>query len=158
TLSLNSDGSFSYLPATNYLGIDSFTYKANDGLVDSALATVSLTIGDVNDAPVAVDDSYTTAEDTPLSVAAIGVLSNDSDVDGATLNAILPSQPPHGSLSFNTDGSFTYPPVANYPGPDSFTYKANDGQADSALATVNLTVTPVNDPPVALNDNYTTAE
>src|SRR2546429_470587 len=109
-------------------------------------------------APVAVNDSYTTAEDTTLDVAAAGVLANDSDVDGDSLSALLVSQPTHGTLTLNSDGSFSYTPAANYHGTDSFTYKANDGQADSGIATVNIAITAVNDAPVAVNDSYTTAE
>src|SRR5205823_120218 len=115
------------------------------------------TISGVNDAPLAVNDSYTTAEDTALNVAAAGVLANDSDVDGDTLSAVLVSQPTHGSLTLNSNGSFSYVPAANYNGSDSFTYKANDGQADSGIATVSITITGVNDAPVAVNDSYSTA-
>src|SRR6266542_1568503 len=158
TLSLNSNGSFSYVPAANYNGGDSFTYKANDSQADSGIATVSITITAVNDAPVAVNDSYTTAEDTALNVTAPGVLGNDSDVDGDTLNAVLVGQPTHGTLSLNSNGSFSYVPAANYNGSDSFTYKANDGQADTGIATVSITITAVNNAPVAVNDSYTTAE
>src|SRR3989475_3754039 len=93
-----------------------------------------------------------------LNVAASGVLSSYSDVDGDTLSAVLVSQPTHGSLTLNGNGSFSYVPAANYNGTDSFTYKANDGQADSGIATVNITVTAVNDPPVGVNDSYTTVE
>jgi VCBS repeat-containing protein len=155
TLTLNSNGSFTYTPAPNYNGPDSFSYKANDGQADSNVATVSLTITPVNDPPVAGNDSYTTAEDTPLTVAAPGVLGNDTDVDGDPLQAILVAGPAHGTLALNANGSFTYTPSANYNGGDSFSYKANDGQADSNIATVSLTITPVNDPPVANNDSYT---
>src|SRR2546426_5116585 len=142
-----SDGSFTYIPALNYNGPDSFTYKANDGQADSAPATVNITVTPVNDPPgtsgaVVADDSYTTPEDTTLTVIAPGVLANDGDVDGDPLTAIVVSNPTHGSLTLNSDGSFTYIPALNYNGPDSFTYKANDGQADSAPATVNITVTP----------------
>src|SRR6185369_8305403 len=91
-------------------------------------------------------------------VAAPGVLANDSDVDGDTLTAVLVSLPTHGSLTLNTNGSFSYVPAANYNGPDSFTYQANDGQANSGIATVSITITGVNDPPVAVNDSYTTPE
>src|SRR2546430_437660 len=108
------------------MGSDSVPYKANDGQADSGIATVSITITAVNDAPVAVNDGYTTAEDTALNVAAPGVLANDSDVDGDTLSAVLVSQPTHGSLTLNSNGSFSYVPAANYNGPDSFTYKAHD--------------------------------
>jgi VCBS repeat-containing protein len=156
TLTLNSDGSFTYTPSANYNGTDSFTYKANDGSADSNIATVSITVTPVNDAPVAANDAYTTAEDTALTVSAPGVLANDTDVDGDALSAVLISGPAHGTLSLNANGSFTYTPASNYNGADSFTYKANDGSADSNVATVNITVTAVNDPPVANNDSYST--
>src|SRR5206468_2553181 len=85
---------------------------------------------------------------TTLRVTAPGVLANDTDVDGDPLTAILVNGPAHGTLNLSSDGSFTYTPALNYNGPDSFTYKANDGQADSpTTATVSITVTPVNDPP-----------
>jgi VCBS repeat-containing protein len=101
----------------------------------------------VNDAPVAADNSYSTNEDTALSISATGVLGNDTDVEAGTLTAAVVSGPAHGSLSLNADGSFLYTPDANYNGADSFTYKANDGTADSNVATVNITVTAVNDAP-----------
>src|SRR5439155_330423 len=107
------------------------------------------------------NDAYTTAEDTPLTVAAPGVLANDTDVDGDSLTVGTPrpvSGPIHGTLTLNANGSFTYSPAANFNGTDSFTYKANDGTADSNVATVTLTVTAVNDAPVANNDSATTAE
>src|SRR5439155_1746673 len=147
TLTLNSDGSFSYTPDTDYNGIDSFSYQANDGTTSGGIVTVTLTVNPQNDAPVALDDSFTTAEDTTLNVAAPGVLANDTDVDGDSLSAVLMSQPTHGSLTLNSNGSFSYTPAANYNATDSFTYKANDGQADSGIATVSITVTPVNDRP-----------
>src|SRR5213082_733336 len=160
TLTLNSDGSLIYMPALNFNGIDTFTYKASDGQAQSGVATVTITVTPVNDAPVAAnDDSYTTPEDTQLTVSAPGVLANDSDVDGDALSAVLVSNPTHGTLTLNGDGSFTYMPALNYNGVDSFTYKASDGQAQSGVATVTITVTPVNDAPVAANDdNYTTPE
>jgi VCBS repeat-containing protein len=146
--------SLTYTPAANYSGPDSFTFKANDGTLDSNVATVAITVNSVNHAPVASNDTYTTAEDTPLNVAVPGVLGNDTDVDSPTLTAILVAGPSHGTLTFNSNGSFTYAPAANYFGSDSFTYKANDGEADSNVATVSITVTPVNDAPVAANDSY----
>src|SRR5262249_7367953 len=133
TLTFNSNGSFSYTPAANYNGIDSFTYKANDGQADSGVEIGRISSRGVEDTPVAVNDSYTTAEYATLIVAAAGVLANDSDVDGDTLSAVLVSQPAHGTLTFNSNGSFSYTPAANYNGIDSFTYKANDGQADSGV-------------------------
>jgi VCBS repeat-containing protein len=98
-------------------------------------------------APVATNDSYTTNEDTALTIAAPGVLGNDTDADNDTLTAIKVTDPSHGSVTLNSNGSFTYTPAANYNGTDSFTYRANDGTADSNMATVNLTVNAVNDAP-----------
>src|SRR5207302_6668871 len=83
TLALNADGSFTYTPALNFNGSDSFTYKANDGTTDSNVATVTIAINAVNDAPVAVNDSYTTNEDTPLTIAAPGDRKSDTDGERA---------------------------------------------------------------------------
>jgi hypothetical protein len=91
---------------------------------------------------VAASDTAGTAEDTALTVAAPGVLANDSDVDSPTLTAVLVSGPAHGSLTLNANGSFTYTPVAGYSGPDSFTYRASDGTLTSGPATASLTVNP----------------
>src|SRR5262249_4375957 len=150
TLTLNSNGSFSYTPDANYNGPDSFTYKASDGTLQSNVATVNLTVNPVNDLPTAVNDSYSTAEDTPLVVAAPGALQNDTDVAGDAITAELVAGPAHGMLTLNTNGSFTYTPSANYNGPDSFTYHPKDAVGAGNTATVSLTVTPVNDAPVAV--------
>ena len=102
----------------------------------------------VNTAPVAVDDSYSTEEDTPLTVPAPGVLDNDDDAEDDTLTAVLVSGPSNAaSFTLNADGSFNYTPTADFNGTDSFTYKANDGAFDSNEATVTITVDPVNDEP-----------
>ena len=158
-LAMNPDGSFTYTPNADYNGADSFVYRATDGAAETANVTVTLSVTSVNDAPTAVADSYATDEDTPLTVAAAGVLGNDTDPDaGATLTAVVVSGPAHGTLSPNPDGSFTYTPNADYAGPDSFTYAANDGVAQSAPVTVSLSVTSVNDVPTAVADSYTTSE
>src|SRR5213079_1352952 len=127
---------------------DSFTYKANDGIAESNTVTVTITVTGVNDAPVAVADSYSVNEDATLTVVAAGVLTNDTDADGNSLTAALVTDVAHGTLTLNPNGSFTYTPTANYNGPDSFTYKANNGTANSNTATVSITVNPINDPPV----------
>jgi VCBS repeat-containing protein len=101
----------------------------------------------INQAPVAAADAYTTAEDTTLTVAAPGVLANDSDPDNNPLSAVLVSGPSRGTLTLNPDGSFTYTPATNHTGSDSFTYHASDGTLASELATVILTATAVNDTP-----------
>src|SRR5439155_4535351 len=121
-------------------------FKANDGSLDSNIATLNLTVTAVNDAPVATGAAPSTAEDTALS----GSLAA-SDVDGNTLTYTVVSGSAHGTLtSFNAaTGAYTYTPNANYNGADSFTFKASDGSLDSNVATVSITVTPVNDAPVA---------
>jgi large repetitive protein len=139
-------GKVRYTPNANYNGSDTFTYKANDDTADSNEATVSVTVTAVNDAPVAVNDSYSTNQGNALAVNAPGVLGNDSDVDSANLTAAQELGPSHGQLALNANGSFTYTPVANFSGADSFTYKVHDGSADSNTATVTITVNPVGTP------------
>ncbi len=113
---------------------------------------------DPNAAPVAVDDSYSTNEDTPLAVTAPGVLDNDSDTDEDSITATLAAGPANGSLELSADGSFTYTPDTNFNGIDSFRYRAFDGTDYSDLATVSITVNAVNDDPVAVDDSAITPE
>ena len=157
-LTLNANGSFTYKPAANYFGSDAFTYRASDGTDGSGVATVSLTVNAVNDAPVVSNDSYVTNEDAALVVAVPGILGNDSDAEGDGLSAVLVSGPSHGSMAFSADGSFTYTPGANYFGSDAFTYRSNDGSANSNLATVFIDVAAINDAPVAVDDCFSTDE
>jgi hypothetical protein len=154
---LNTDGTFSYQHDGSENASDSFTYQVDDGNGGVTQATVAISITPQNDAPVAVDDgsgdlAYTIDEDTSLSIAAPGVLANDTDADGNPLTAGLVSQGTIGVVTiFNANGAFTYAPVANAFGTDTFTYAANDGVLDStAPATVTITINPVNDAPVLL--------
>jgi VCBS repeat-containing protein len=158
TLSLNSDGSFTYTPDSDICGQDSFTYHANDSQADSNTVTVMIDVTCVNDAPLANDDSYNTTEDTMLNIAASGVLTNDTDVEGDGFTAVLDTSTLSGTLSLNGDGSFDYTPDADFCGTDSFTYHANDGQADSNIATATIGVSCVNDAPVAEDDMYSVPE
>ena len=115
TVAFAADGSFTYTPDANFSGQDTFTYQATDGDKLSNVAIVTLQVQAVNDPPVGSEDSYTTAEDTPLVVdAANGVLKNDIDIDGDTLTASLANQPTHGTLTLNADGSFTYTPESEF--------------------------------------------
>ncbi|MGJ0490379.1 Ig-like domain-containing protein [Methylobacter sp.] len=152
-LVLNTDGSFSYTPNTDFTGQDSFTYTAQDGNGNSSgSATVTINVSAVNAAPVAADDSATTAEDTAVNIA---VLDNDSDEDGDPLTVTL-NQPASGAATVNADNTVNYTPNANFNGTDGFTYTVSDGKGGSATATVTVTVTAVNDNPVAVNDTATT--
>ena len=117
--------------------------------------TVGVTSGS-NRAPVANGDSYTADFEKPLTVAAPGVLANDSDADGNTLSASLAAPPAHGSVVLNVDGGFTYTPQAGYSGSDSFTYKASYGTATSAPATVAITVNPRADTVTIVSATYNT--
>jgi len=154
TVTSNGDGTFDYLPLANFAGTDSFTYTISDG-TDSATATVNITVSAVNDAPVAVDDSVTTNEDTPA--ANIAVLANDSDVENDTLSVTAKTDGTNGTVTINGDNTVTYTPNADFNGTDSFTYTVFDG-TDSSVATVNVTVNAVNDAPVAVDDSVTTDE
>ncbi len=174
TVVLNPTGTFTYTPAANYTGTDTFTYTVSDeaspwhlhrmtGLFvrggHTSTTTVTVTVTPVNDAPVANPDTYTTPEDTALTISIPnGVNGNDSDPDDDTaLTTTIVTPPGNGSLDLNPDGTFTYTPDADFHGTDTFTYRASDGTL-SDTATVTITVTPVNDAPVANPDTYTTPE
>ncbi|MCG3209027.1 MAG: hypothetical protein FOGNACKC_02643 [Anaerolineae bacterium] len=157
TVESNGDGTFTYTPDPNYNGSDSFTYEIcdTDGLCDTA--TVNITINPVADPPTANDDSATTPEDSPVTIP---VLGNDSDpennLDPTSVSVV--SEPEHGEVTVNPDGTITYTPDPDYNGSDTFTYQVcdTDGLCDTATVTVN--VTPVPDPPVANDDSVTLAE
>lgn len=142
SLSLAGDGSLVYTPDADATGADDFTYVVSDGLLDSAPQTVTIEIGPVPDAPVAADDEWGTREDIPITVAAPGVLANDSDVDTPMLAAVLVGDPSNGEISLLADGSFDYTPDPGFHGSDSFTYQATDGALQSVTRTVSITVGP----------------
>ena len=136
-----------YQPTANYNGSDSFTFRVNDGQLDSPVATVSIVVQAVNDAPVATGESYTAQSGSTLTVAAPGLLSNDTDIDSVGLTTVLGSVPAHGALTLNATGAFSYSPTSGYSGPDTFSYVVSDGTRTSPPATVNLTVTAPPPPP-----------
>ena len=112
----------------------------------------------LNQAPVAVNDTYTFNEDTSFSLNPPGVKINDSDPDGNPLTASLVTTTTNGTLFFNADGSFLYTPNSNFYGTDSFTYRDLDGLTFSNTATVTLNILNVQDAPTAVNDTKTVAE
>ncbi len=144
TLNLNSDGSFVYTPDQGFYGQESFTYKASDGALESNIAKVTISVAKVNKPPEANDIGYETDENILLEVNADkGVLSNDIDPDKDQLTAILTEDVKNGDLVLNSDGSFNYLPDDGFYGEDMFTYKANDGKADSNTAEVKIKVNAV---------------
>lgn len=156
---LESNGAITYTPNANFSGTDTFRYRASDGVASSNEATVTITVTPGNRAPQAASDQYDVAEDTTLVVdAATGVLANDTDPDGDALTATLVAAASHGSVVLESNGAFTYTPNANFHGSDQFTYVANDGVAVSQIATVSLTISPVNDRPYAASDSYVTPQ
>ncbi len=158
TLTLNADGSFTYTPNENFNGDDTFTYQLKDEDNETSNALVTITVGAANDGPTAVDDAYNATEDTPLTVvAADGVLDNDSDLDGDSISVQSNTQPANGSVTVNADGSLTYTPDENFNGTDTFTYTITDGNLTDT-ATVTITVGAANDGPTAVDDSETTDE
>ena len=123
-----------FTPTANYSGPASFDYTITDGeLTDTT--TVSVTINPVNDAPVADDGVASTVEETPVIIDL-----SANDVDGDPLTYLIVDGPANGSLGTVSGNQVTYTPNSNYTGPDSFTFKANDGTDDSNTATVSITV------------------
>lgn len=141
SLTLNNDGSFSYTPASGYLGTDSFSYTATDQYGRSTTSPVTVTLTVVQPpAPVAADDSYTLGAGSSLSVnATSGVLNNDTGTGNAVTSNTDPS---HGVLSVAADGSFSYTPSSGFSGSDTFDYTISDEYSRTATATVALRVTP----------------
>jgi hypothetical protein len=149
-------GEFTYTPAGNANGTDTFTFKANDGNVDSnvAIVTIRFTTASANTPPVASNGTLATSEDTSASNALVA-----SDIDGNPLTYRIVTNGSKGTATITnaSTGAYSYVPQPNANGTDTFTFVANDGTADSNTATVNVTIAPVNDPPVANNDTATTS-
>ena len=137
---LNGSGANrSYTPTANYNGNDSFTFMVNDGTANSSVATVTIAIAPVNDAPVAVADSATTRKNHSVNIS---VRANDQDVDGDVLTVVTVSQGTRGGwVTINSGGTgVTFKPRFNFTGVDTFTYQVSDGKGGTATATVAVTV------------------
>ena len=140
---LNADGSFVYAPDFNFVGTDSFTYKASDGTADSNLATVTIAVIQANNHLIASNDFYKTGKETLLNVPTRGVLANDNAIGtpASDLVATLITGPSHAvSFTLNANGSFEYTPAPNFIGADSFSYKASDGSNESNIAMATIAV------------------
>ncbi len=153
-----ADGSFTYVPATNFSGSDSFSYYLQSNGLNSNVSTVSITITQVPVAPIARDVAYTTNENATFNLASPGVLGDDTDPNGGLLSAVLATSPANGALTLNADGSFIYIPNTNYFGMDSFTYQASNGVLLSPAATVTMTVKQVAIAPKAADQSYSVQE
>ena len=153
TVSDNATGTFSYRPVEDYTGLDSLIFSVTDSVL-SDIATVSITVTAVNDAPVAVTAAVTTEEDMDY-----GGLVSAFDIDNDPLTYSLLTEPSHGTVAItdSSAGTYTYSPKVNYNGSDSFTFTSSDGTL-SDTSKVSITVTAVNDSPVAFAEIVTTSE
>jgi|GEM_PF-1556285 len=155
TATLNPNGTLIYEPAPAFVGQDTFTYEICDdkGLCDTATVIINVTASG-NQPPVAPDDKVSTPEDTPVVIDALG---DDTDPEGDPLSIeSIVTQPKHGSVSVNPDGTLTYVPEENYTGEDSFVINVCDDQGNCVESTVGVTVTPINDAPTPADDSATT--
>ncbi len=155
TLTFNSDGSFTYVPAEGFIGDDSFTYTASDGRLSAPPTTVIIRVTP-NRPPTVQPNEWTTTNRRPLTVPAPGVLTGASDPDGDPITATLILSPTHGTLTLNPDGSFTYTPQRTFVGIDRFQIAAFDGEDQSAPVEVRITVQKGNRLPTAQPNEWTT--
>ncbi|MGU3398031.1 tandem-95 repeat protein, partial [Priestia sp. D51] len=150
---VNADGTFSYQPNLNFNGTDQFTVLVSDGQGGTAVSTVTINVIPVNDPPITSNVSFTIAEDSTLINQVVAV-----DPDGNPLTFSLQTAPGNGVAVVNTDGTFSYQPNLNFNGTDQFTVLVSDGQGGTAVSTVTVTVTPVNDAPTVPNYTFSTQE
>ncbi len=162
TASANADGTLSYRPKAGFAGVETFRYKVRDalGLASNPGAFVRVTVSAGNAPPTAGADAYTTVQGAPLTVAAPGVLANDSDPDGNPITAVLASPSPDGTVTLNPDGSFSFAPAAAFTGTASFSYQAVDSQGaasapTAATVTVNIAAPAGNQAPMVMDDTAT---
>ncbi len=142
-----------YTPNASFSGADVFTFKATDGKAVSNIATINITVGSApNTPPTAFNQNIITARNQP-----VGITLTASDTENNSLTYSIISTPAHGMLS-GVSRSLTYTPAAGFAGNDGFTFKANDGKADSNIATITITVIANNTPPIATNQNLTTIQ
>ena len=141
-----------YTPDSDYIGNDSFSYKANDGISDSNTAIVSIFVESVNDAPVASDITVELEENITTNI-----ILTANDTEGDELTYSIATGPSFGSITL-TETTATYTPESNYSGSDSFTFIANDGSDDSNIGTVSISITAISTAPVVENITVTTLE
>ncbi|MGW9165950.1 tandem-95 repeat protein, partial [Priestia megaterium] len=150
---VNADGTFSYQPNPNFNGTDQFTVLVSDGQGGTAVSTVTINVIPVNDPPITTNVSFTIAEDSTLINQIVAV-----DPDGDSLTFSLQAAPGNGVAAVNADGTFSYQPNPNFNGTDQFTVLVSDSQGGTAVSTVTVIVTPVNDAPTVPNYTFSTQE
>ncbi|MEH7164418.1 tandem-95 repeat protein, partial [Priestia megaterium] len=150
---VNTNGTFSYQPNLNFNGTDQFTVLVSDGQGGTAVSTVTINVIPVNDPPITSNVSFTIAEDSTLINRVVAV-----DPDGDPLTFSLQTAPGNGVAVVNANGTFSYQPNLNFNGTDQFTVLVSDGQGGTAVSTVTVTVTPVNDAPTVPNYTFSTQE
>ena len=160
TVAINTDNkSVDYTPANNFNGTETITYTVSDGSLSDNTGVLTITVTPVNDPPVAVADAYTVLEDSGLN--SLNLVLNDTDIDTATSTLTLTSVTTSGSgtVAINADNkSVDYTPANNFNGTETITYTVSDGSLSDNTGVLTITVTPVNDPPVAVADAYTVLE
>jgi uncharacterized repeat protein (TIGR01451 family) len=158
----NGGGNYTFTAPQHFNGTATFSYSITDGRGGTASATATITVAKVNDPPTAVaDNGGSTPEDTPITITAATLLSNDLDPDLVdtvpdVLATVSAQAPTNGTVVRNGNGSVTFTPTLNHHGAASFTYTMKDLAGATSTATVSLTVTPLNDPPVAAADSANT--
>ncbi|WP_166419768.1 Ig-like domain-containing protein [Pseudoalteromonas sp. Z1A8] len=159
-VTISPNGAFTYTPRTNFNGIDAFSYQVINelGMIDTGI--VQITINAVNDAPIALDNTYNINADGTLLITAPGLLANDRDIDldPLTVDTSPVTLPNKGSITLNADGSFEYVGTLGMQGEDSFEYRIFDAQGAQAIAKVTIVALEQNSPPTASNDNYSLSE
>ncbi|MEW5852151.1 MAG: tandem-95 repeat protein [Myxococcota bacterium] len=152
---VNADNTVTYTPAANFFGTDTLDYRVADVDDQFSVATLTVVVTGVDDAPVAVDDAASTDEDVAVTVA---VLSNDSGLGDTPVTVSVGTAPTSGTALVNADNTITYTPFADAVGNDSFTYVVGDADGQNATATVTITLRPIDDVPVANDDAASCAE
>ena len=155
TLSQNADGTWTYTPKQYFFCTDTFTYAVSDGVASSNVATVNLTVNKIEIAPTLVNSSATLNEDANIN---LNLLAAATDVNGDPVTAGIVTQPAHGTVAQNADGTWTYTPKQYFFGTDTFTYTVSDGIDNSNVATVTLNVSKIEIAPTLVNSSATLNE
>ncbi len=159
-LTTQTNGEVTYTPNPDFTGKDSFTYSISDDENNTSQASVTITVNNVNDAPLAQNDTFSLEIDNSLTSVSGALIANDFDLDGDFLfvEATPISEPLHGTLQLNPDGSFIYTDNGTFTGFDSFQYQVTDNNGGTSIGEVNLFTSGEDITPLAVNDSFTVNE